>query len=109
MKTIGIDLITQERNEQIIKHGRSQENDVLTNSHYQLATAAVILADPFRLPTMDDVPDGWDLKIWAKMIDKTYEERVIIAGALLAAEIDRLTTVKYLANKANGTGNSTQG
>lgn len=92
MKT-GIELIAQERLEQIEKHGRSVRKDVLENDMLQLAHGACILATPN--PThlgneLEDMPTVWDQKLWVKMVNKPYKERLIIAGALLAAEIDRL-------------------
>ena len=43
MKT-GIELIAEERQEQIEKHGRSIERDVKENDNYQLSNAAGLLA-----------------------------------------------------------------
>ncbi len=90
MKT-GIELITIERQEQIEKHDRSIQQDANDNDLCQLATAASKLAQE----EMDDVdinpPPGWDdPNIWGRMIKKPYKDRLIIAGALIAAEIDRL-------------------
>lgn len=95
----GIELIAQERKEQIEKHGITVDNDVDFNKHYQLSIAASNLCvDP--LGYMDDKelgidneeypPEGWDMVIWKKMYNKPYKERLIIAEALIAAEIDRL-------------------
>ena len=83
----GIKLIAEERNEQITKHGRSVMQDCAYNKDGQLAEAALRLIDgePGQSP-----PDGWDEKIWDKMVRKPRFERLIIAGALLAAEVDRL-------------------
>jgi len=36
-------------------------------------------------------PNGWDVDIYKKMRNKSYKERLIIAGALIAAELDRLS------------------
>ena len=87
MKT-GIKLIAQERNEQIEKHGRTVEDDVKFNTKMQLRSAAhrLIEIDPSPL----DVPHDWDISIWERMCKKPIKERLIIAGALIAAEIDRL-------------------
>lgn len=92
----GIELIAVERQEQIEKHGRTAETDELFNAGYQLCKGASSLlfsptdegldlmsADLFR-------PKGWNKDIWDKMLGKPYKERLIIAGALIAAEIDRL-------------------
>ena len=90
MKT-GIELIAQERKEQIEKHGRTVEQDVKLNSSYQLAIgASKLLAYPAESNNHKLPPNGWDVDIYKKMQDKPYKERLIIAGALIAAELDRL-------------------
>lgn len=91
MKT-GIELIAQERKEQIEKHGRTIEKDIEVNFDCQLGTAAGILSYELidELDCQDDPPLNWDLKLWQKMYGKPYKERLIIAGALIAAELDRL-------------------
>lgn len=35
-------------------------------------------------------PENWDKAIFDKMISKPWKQRLIIAGALIAAEIDRI-------------------
>ncbi|MEM7487259.1 MAG: hypothetical protein AAF348_18780 [Bacteroidota bacterium] len=94
MKT-GIELIAQERKEQIEKHGRNIESDVEINSCFQLSEAACYLAwlDIEEADCRDEAPCGWNLEQWQKMHDKPHEERLIIAGALIAAEIDRLNAI----------------
>ena len=93
MKT-GIELIAEERQEQITKHGRTIELDVFKNKGMQLSDAAAILASPTissprkRLSVM---PSDWDDFISLKMCSKTYYERLIIAGSLISAEIDRIS------------------
>lgn len=100
----GIELITEERLEQIKKHGRSVEDDALNNVTGQLATAASILCMDFaQILEPEDViknhcPDGWDSKAWRKMVEKPYLERLKIAGALIAAEIDRANYILNLAS-----------
>jgi hypothetical protein len=95
MKT-GVELIAQERQEQIEKHNRSIEVDVILNTKGQLSEAAAMLAynesNCLELDeiALDHCPEGWDQQIWSKMVYKPYKERLIIAGALIAAEIDRL-------------------
>lgn len=88
----GIEQITQERAEQITKHGRSILDDVKYNSRGQLMEAMVKLTLNSELHevTMAHPPSGWNEEIWRKMCMKPYKQRLIIAGALLAAEIDRL-------------------
>lgn len=93
MKT-GIELIAQERKEQIEKHGRTVERDVIENTHFQLTEAAGLLTaldmDDFQSDSEAICPTGWNVTIWSRMYNKDYKERLIIAGALIAAEIDRL-------------------
>jgi hypothetical protein len=87
----GIQLITKERKEQIKKHNRSVEEDVLLNTRLQLPMGAVALIEKDWTFNGDKrTPEGWDFKIWNKMHNKSYKERLIIAGALIAAEIDRI-------------------
>jgi len=88
----GIELIAKEREEQLKKHGISVKNDAHFNSLMQyngmtpLPIAVVGLLDD----SFNHVPSHWDKRILKKMRNKPYKERLIIAGALLAAEIDRL-------------------
>lgn len=83
------ELIAQERKEQIEKHRRSIENDAQFNTSFQLIDGAKkLLFSGSRHGTTE--PPGWDIQIWMKMVTKPYKERLIIAGALIAAEIDRL-------------------
>jgi hypothetical protein len=91
MKT-GIELIAQERQEQIEKHGRTIKRDSDENENLQLAFGAAMLIESEWQEGIDreSYPDGWDKDICDRMLAKTYKERLIIAGALIAAEIDRL-------------------
>lgn len=90
MKT-GIELIAIERQEQIEKHGRSIQNDIDRNDRHQLPEAAAILAYPFHYAIdNEDTPFGWDTDDFNRMMIKPTLERLIIAGALICAEIDRL-------------------
>lgn len=93
----GIELIKKEREEQIFKHGKTVELDIQTNKGRQLADAAAVLTTPLigtprkRLSLM---PSNWDDTIALKMCSKSYKERLIIAGALIAAELDRIQTTE---------------
>jgi hypothetical protein len=88
MKT-GAELIAIEREEQIYIHGRTIEYDVENNEFSQLSYAAecLITDDPHN---EIGAPHGWSSQLWTRMKNKSYKERLIIAGALIAAEIDRL-------------------
>ncbi len=95
----GIELIADERQEQIDKHGRTVQQDVLRNSTNQLSWASTLLncPEPQNYAGEDNdfgCPEGWDVEIWTKMIHKPYNERLVISGALIAAEIDRLNSME---------------
>jgi len=98
MKT-GIELIAIERQEQIEKHGRTVELDALTNSDYELAQAArMLITNDEEMSTRDLLValtglKYWDQSILEKMDNKPYKEKLVIAGALIAAEIDRLNFI----------------
>lgn len=79
MKKSGIKLITQELKKQIEKHGNPFKYDCNVN----IAARRLLTIDTF-------IPYKWDKNVWSKMIVKSYKERLIIAGALIAMEIDRL-------------------
>lgn len=85
MKT-GIELITEERREQIEKHGRTVEDDAKYNKDCEMALAAqCILMNDDRW-----WPEAWDRSLYHKMMTSSYKKRLMVAGALIAAEIDRL-------------------
>lgn len=92
MKKTGVFLIANERNSQIMKHGRTIARDVEENSNGELALGAEMLLAAEHEEGIDPAsyPDGWDHEICRKMLSKPYKDRLIIAGALIAAEIDRL-------------------
>lgn len=97
----GIKLIIEERQEQINKHNRTIERDVIENEFAQLAFAAQKLVTPIikgnpLYSECETPPINWNKEIWEKLINKSRKERLIIAGALIAAEIDRLN---YLEGK----------
>jgi hypothetical protein len=94
MKT-GIELIAIERREQIEKHGRSVKKDIAENRETELSYFAGLLchAQCDEAGAINYLPPKWDKDLCIKMIKKPYKERLIIAGALLAAEIDRLQAI----------------
>jgi hypothetical protein len=92
MKT-GIELIAAERQEQIEKHGFDQLHDS-ENDSKQLRKAATYLLTGVK----DYIPE-WEYKWYLKLSSKIYKamsskegeiELLKVAGALIAAEIDRL-------------------
>lgn len=95
MKT-GIELIAKERQEQIDKHGYLVRDDTFNNDECQLAVAAEMLLASVHEEGIDSksFPEGWNEELCYKILGKSYEEKLIIAGALIAAEIDRLNFTK---------------
>jgi len=98
MKT-GVELIAEERQRQIEAEGFTKEHDA-EHKNGELAKAAICYADPdvyyhqenrylkFRKPN-DFWP--WDVR-WFKPTDRIRD--LVKAGALIAAEIDRLQAQK---------------
>lgn len=84
----GDEFIANERQEQVEKHGRTIDKDVDENKRGELRLAARLLLK--SRPRINMPPRGWDKDIWRHLAQKPVKERCIIAGALLAAEIDRL-------------------
>ena len=100
MKT-GIELIAEERQRQIKVKGWTKEHDA-EHKNGELAKAAICYADPnvyyhqenriirYRIPNKF-WPKQWDIH-WFKPTDRIQD--LIKAGALIAAEIDRLQAQK---------------
>lgn len=96
MKT-GIELIAEERQRQIEKEGWTKEHDA-QHTDGELALAAMCYADPnkyyhqesrylhIRIPNKF-WPKNWDIQ-WFKPKDRIRD--LVRAGALIAAEIDRI-------------------
>lgn len=82
----GIELIAQERAEQLEKHDISVYYDVNYNFNEQLLVAAIRLLEHVK----SSPPSNWDKGRWSKMWNKSHEQRLVIAGAFIAAELDRL-------------------
>jgi hypothetical protein len=94
----GVELIAQERERQIEKEGWTAEHDA-DHTEGQLAKAAACYAfDAVALPTIDAkrfIFDNWpwSRKWWKPTPDDTIRQ-LTKAGALIAAEIDRLQRTK---------------
>lgn len=86
----GIALIAQERAEQITKHGYTRDNDKL-HTNGQLAEAAIYAING----DYETYPKDWnpDFKDKIGGLGKTYIQRLAVAGALIAAEIDRMQNI----------------
>ncbi len=93
-----IKLITEERQKQI-DSGKTIETDRLYNTDRQLSNCAQSLlyderkdedqAEIWIELTENELID-WDINLFKKMMRKSYTERLVIAGALICAELDRL-------------------
>lgn len=93
MKKTGIELIVQERKEQIEKHGRTVQLDIERNNYRKMLTVVQVLIEPQQHLQHDYIlkqymPLGWDKEIWMKMCKKPFVDRLVIAGAFIAAQID---------------------
>jgi len=83
----GVEKIQHERVEQKIKHNHSIKSDWEQYPDFELCR----LAEAVLQGGIDDYfPSNMDSSKWEKVMKKSYEERLVIAGALIAAEIDRL-------------------
>jgi len=100
----GIELITKERWEQVYKHGFGLDHDI-DHNHGELAKHAAILAiehtDARVFEQSEQLEDDWGLLEHIKEINKTQLEIQIhclrVAGALIAAEIDRLLNIQFIS------------
>lgn len=89
-KQSGLTQISVERGEQLFKHGKTVEYDVLNNQHHELVRAALIILLEGNVQDWESLGSHWPEGMYYKIIyDKTQTERWAIAGALLAAAIDR--------------------
>ena len=82
----GIELIAQERKEQIEKHGRTIAQDKQHNRRNELILGTIALLEDKE----DLFPFKWDRIVCRHMFLKGRVEQLAIAGALIAAEIDRI-------------------
>lgn len=94
MKT-GIELIAIERQEQIEKHGYGQ--DFINNNpqYYEGKELSFVAEMALAIEHEEGIdpniyPESWPSEDIDKILRKPYKERLIIAGALIAAEIDRI-------------------
>ena len=81
----GIQIIAKERQEQVEKHGFTIEHD------QQHMVGELVGAAMFTLTKISSYyPSWWDERYKVKLSNKTGVEALKVAGAYLAAEIDRL-------------------
>lgn len=89
----GVEQIADERFEQLNKHGRSEEHDE-AHVRSELAYAAMVLAMPpgERHNMAEFVRDCWPFDDYEIPVDR--RKQLVVAGALIAAEIDRLDRIE---------------
>lgn len=91
---VGVELIAKERQKQIDKHGFTAEHHVNHPEWYeedQLSRAAVSILMPTKISLG---PNNWDRKWFSNLCKRSKKERLVIAGALIAAELDRLDAIE---------------
>lgn len=92
MKKTGIELIAEERQEQIEKHGWDKDHDA-QHRYGELRKMAAVLCCMDTDARVEDVgefssgEDNWGLE---KKLANDVIHRLKVAGALIAAEIDRI-------------------
>jgi hypothetical protein len=84
MKT-GVELIADERKEQVEKHGFTAKGDA-QHKHGELKSAAIYLLDG----ASGKYPSNWSAAIKHRFDAKSEIGKLKVAAALIAAEIDRL-------------------
>lgn len=82
----GIELIIEERKEQIEKHGYTALHDDEFESDGKLVMAAEAAIDGDD----GDFPAHWEAGAINRICSKPYKERLIIGGALYLAERERI-------------------
>lgn len=88
MNKTGIELIAQEREEQISKHGFSSVNDKRYKDGQLMQAARYCIRQSGWKPryTKSNWPADWDSLYAHKIMRKTNIEKLVVAGALLMAE-----------------------
>jgi hypothetical protein len=81
----GIELIAKERDEQINKHGWDLSNDSDYENEELLQAAVYCISQE-----IEEWPTGWNTFFQDKILLKDRIGQLKVAGAFIAAEIDRL-------------------
>jgi len=95
MKT-GIELIADERERQINEEGWNIEHDKIANNDGQLVSAAILYAIEDDNRMYEHSPENvwpWDMTWWKPTPNNRVRE-LVKAGALIAAEIDRINNTE---------------
>ena len=89
-----LDLIAQEREKQISK-GYTVGHDAKEYPNSELVDIATSLI----YNNWHQVPEGWSKDYWKILCSRPYKDRLRIAGALIAAELDRVINEEKEANQ----------
>jgi len=94
-KLTGSGLISKERTRQIEEEGWTEDHDKMAHGDKQLADAAacyLLYGQDEVLPFGNDLLWPWDEEWWkpSPYGDEGYVRSLVKAGALIAAEIDRI-------------------
>lgn len=98
MKT-GIELITEERQRQIEKEGWTPEHDDGHDGGELSMAAVAFAAHPTKVYTKEDFAERFDFRRVLPFGERGHFKKdelrnLVIAGALIAAEIDRIQRVE---------------
>lgn len=94
----GLQLFTDERVKQI-KKGHTFEKDLDRNGSLQLVNIArflllhinpSVVQKEKQLKTLIELAPNWDREKLKKYINASYKERLVIAGTLISAELDKI-------------------
>src|SRR5688572_10498777 len=99
-KLTGVELIARERQEQIEKHGFSVIHDAEYYQNFELLQAALFCIDQtipegYGLKTYKPWPEGWGEKFKHKILAKDVIGQLKVAGAFIAAQIDKLQSEQH--------------
>lgn len=95
----GIEIIAKERERQQTEEGRTRAKDLMNNQYDEMAIVAAAYASPaltrkYRTSSRLPMHWPWDSRWWKPTPDDRIRE-LAKAGALIAAEIDRLQYIQY--------------
>lgn len=97
----GAQIISKERQNQIDERNFTPAYDSKVNLLGQLVFAsAYITVEPMTDSVIADFcPSGWGKDYWAAICQKSYKDRLKLAGSFLAAELDRLRFDEFQKSK----------
>ena len=102
----GLDLIINERKEQLVKHNFTKEHDKMyTKGELYQAAIFCFEAALVTLGTKDIIteewPKDWDLSYKDKLLGKSFVGKMVECGALMLAEYERTADESVKDNMYN--------